>query len=70
MEMVKKVFYPNLRAEMARHGDTLETLAKELDISVSSLSRRLSGEIGWSIDEANILCKRYQTPFEILFVKD
>ncbi len=70
LETVKKVYYPNLRAEIARHGDTLEILAKVLDISVPSLSRRLSGDTGWSIEEADILCKRYNVPFEILFVKE
>lgn len=70
VETVKKVLYPNLRAEMARRGDTLQDLKELLDLSEGAISRRLSGITGWSIEEANVLCKRYDVPFEILFVKE
>ena len=66
----KAVIYPNLRAEKARRGDTLETLANVLGLSPPSVARRLSGEIAWTNDEIDILCKRYNVPYEILFVKE
>ena len=66
----KMVFYPNLRAEMARHGDTLDDIGKLLDMGVSSVGRRLSAETEWSISEINILCKHYEMPYEVLFARE
>ena len=67
MDAVKKVLYPNLRAEMARRGDKLQDLADLFNTSLPSINRRLSGEIVWDINEINALCNRYNVPFEILF---
>lgn len=69
-EKPKTYYFPNLRAEMARRGDRLEDVANVLNISVPSLSRRLSNEIAFDVNEIDILCKRYQVPFETLFVKE
>ena len=66
----KTVIYPNLRAEKARRGDTLETLGEVLGLSPPSLTRRLSGEIAWTKPEIDILCKRYNVPYEILFKRE
>ena len=66
----KTVIYPNLRAEKARRGDTLETLANILGVSPPSVARRLSGEIEWTKNEIDTLCKRYDVPYEILFIKE
>ena len=70
MEVVKKVLYPNLRAEIARHGDSLNDLASVLGMSLSSISRRLAGDTPWTMDEINILCKRYNMSYEILFSRE
>lgn len=70
LENTKTVIYPNLRAEISRHGDTLEDLAAALNMSVSAVSRRLSGSIEWGIGEIDILCKRYNVAFEYLFKRE
>lgn len=68
MKMNKKT-YANLRAEIARNGDTLNTLSEVLGVSVGSISKRLSGDIEWTISEIKILCDRYNKSFEELFEK-
>ena len=67
---MKKPKYPEIRVEMARHGDTQSTLAKLLDITVTSISRRLSGEIDWRISEVETLCKYYNKSYDELFKID
>lgn len=42
---------PNIRAEMARSGITQGILASRLDMSQSALSRRLTGDAEWTVDE-------------------
>ena len=59
--------YPGLRAEMSRHGDDAETLAKFMNISADSVRRRLRGEVQFDISEAMALMKRYGKSFEELF---
>lgn len=44
--------YPNVRAEFARAGLTLESVAKELGISVGTLSVKLQGKFNVSLNEA------------------
>lgn len=62
--------FAGLRAEMARRGDTQESLAKLLDLPESSISRRLSGEIEWSIGEIDTICKHYETDcYELGFIE-
>lgn len=70
MEIVKKVLFPNLRAEMARHGDRLKDLSEYLGISVPSLNRRLSNEIEWTKGEIDLICNRYNMPYEKLFIRE
>lgn len=67
---MKKVKYPELAGEMAKHGDTQKTIAKLLDLSIPSFSRRLSGEVDWSIGEIETLCKYYKKDYYELFKKD
>ena len=61
--------YPNVKAEMARHGITLEMLAKPLDITPSTLSRKLNGHFPLTLKEATIIKKELATEqlLEILF---
>lgn len=42
---------PNIRAEMARSGITQAALAQQLRMSQSALSRRLTGDAEWTVDE-------------------
>lgn len=62
-----KIKYGGLKGEMAKNGDTNKTLADLLEISESSISRRLSGEIDWSIGEIDIICKHYDKDYYQLF---
>lgn len=67
---MKKLKYPELVGEMAKHGDTQKTLAKLLDITYSSVSRRLSGRTEWSISEIEKLCEYYGKDYYELFKKN
>lgn len=64
---MKKVTYPGLVGEMARRGDTQETLANLLGITRSAISRRLSGKIEWSIGEIDKICEHYEKDYYELF---
>lgn len=66
---MKEKKYSGLRAEMAKKGHTQETLGKLLDIPTSSVSRRLSGEIEWSIGEIETICKFYKKDYYELFIE-
>ena len=67
---MKIIKFPGLVGEMARRGDTQETLAKVLEIPSSSISRRLSGEIEWSISEIDKICGFYGKDYYELFKKN
>lgn len=63
----KKVLFPNLAAEMARNGDTLETIAELLGVSIPAVSRRLNGAVSWSIHDIDAICRHYNMSYEELF---
>lgn len=63
----EKLLYHGLLAEMARYGDTNQTLAELLGITNSSVGRRISGEVQWSIDEVNTICYYYDKDYYELF---
>lgn len=65
----KTILFPNLFAEMARHGESNLMIADLLKISPPSLSRRLRGEIEFSKPEIDVLCEHYSKPYEYLFGK-
>lgn len=67
---MKILKYPELVGEMAKHGDTQKNLAKLLDITYSSVSRRLSGRTEWSISEIEKLCEYYGKDYYELFKKN
>jgi len=64
---IKKIVYPNLEAEMARHGESTVALAKLLNLSQVSVWRKLSGICEWKVNEAVTLCNHYKMEFEELF---
>ena len=67
--MVKnnKIKFSGLLSEMARKGDTYSTLSNLLNISESSISRRFSGEIEWTINEIEIINNHYKKDYYELF---
>lgn len=67
---MKKVLYPEIVGEMAKHGDNQKTLAKLLDITHASVSRRLSGKSEWTISDVETLCKYYDKDFYELFKRN
>lgn len=64
---MKELKYPELRGEMAKHGDTQRTLAKLLGITYASVCRRLAGKTEWSISEIEKICNHYDKDFKELF---
>lgn len=64
---MKKIIFPELIGEMAKRGDTQKTLAELLDLPCASISRRLSGEIEWSISEVDKVCEYYKKGYYELF---
>lgn len=63
----KTVMYPNLQAEMARHGETSAMMAELLNLSPPSFTRRLKGEIEFSKPEIDTICEHYEMTYEYLF---
>ena len=65
------LFYPNLRAEMARTDKRGKEVAEAAHMSPSTFSQKLKGKRGFTLDEA-VRVKSYlgvDLPLEILFVK-
>jgi len=67
---MKKILYPELVGEMARRGDTQESLGKLLNLPHSSISRRLTGDTEWSISEIDKICEHYGKDYYELFKKN
>lgn len=63
----KVVHYPNLVAEMARSGQTNNSLAKLLGISPASMSRRVKGDTDFTKSEIDTLCDFFAKDYEYLF---
>lgn len=67
---MRKITYPELIGEMAKHGDNQKKLAELLGITNASVCRRLSGKSKWTIGEIDILCKHYNKNYHELFRKN
>lgn len=59
--------YPELVNQMTLRNERLRNIAKLLNVNISQISRRLTGETKWTVDEAEILIKHYKLDFETLF---
>lgn len=66
---MKKVLYPELRAQIARCGEMQKDIAALLSVGKSTVHRKMEGQSEWNLSEINILCKHYGKPFEFLFSK-
>ena len=67
---MKKILYTELVGEMAKHGDTEQSIADLLGMTYSSVSRRLAGRTQWNIDEIDKLCEYYDKNYYELFKKN
>ena len=59
--------FPEIVKQMMKKNENLQTIANILNLDKSSISKKLSGSTGWSIQEVEILCKHYNMNFEKLF---
>lgn len=64
----KKVLYPYILTEMMLKGESRAELAKELKMSTSALSRRLNGEVDWTLTEIKNICVHYNKKPDELFM--
>ena len=53
--------YPNLMLELDKHSISLTSLAKALNLTEDDLNIRLTGEIGWSLEEVIRVCQLVNT---------
>lgn len=59
--------YPNLRAEMARRGYTLEKLGEVIGLKAGAISLKLNGKRDFDIVEIKKICEHFNMSFEVLF---
>ena len=64
---MRNPIYPDLVGEMAKHGDTLKTIAKLLDLTVPSIWSRFAGKKDWTISEIETICDHYGKSYDDLF---
>lgn len=64
--------YPTLRAELARKGMTMKSIAKKIGIAESTLSLKFNGKFDFTLAEAENIKKEIgvDMPLEELFEKD
>jgi predicted transcriptional regulator len=67
---MEKPLFPNLAGEMAKRGDTVETIAKILDVSKPIAYSRLQGKSDFRIGEVEKLCEHYNSDYATLFSKE
>lgn len=65
---MKKTIYPELVNQMTLRNENLKFMVELLGLKEKSqVTRRLSGEIEWTIGEVEILCKHYNMGLWELF---
>ena len=64
---MNKEKYPRLIAEMEKKKETRKDIAKLIEKDPSQVTRKLKGEIGWTIPEAKKLVAHYKVNFMALF---
>lgn len=67
---MRKSIFPEITKQMAKRKEKQKDIAELLELDTSQISRKLTGYIDWSIEEARILCKHYNKKFEKLFRKE
>ena len=61
-----KYVFPNIAAEMARRGETLQTLSGKRNKSYQTVSARLTGKRSFELPEIHKLMEIYQEEFATL----
>ena len=65
---MKNTKFPEIVNQMNLHNEKLQDMVNLLGFKeLSQISRRLSGEVQWTIGEVEILCKHYNIDFWELF---
>lgn len=65
--MKKQVKFPELKAEMVKHGENQKMIADLLNITQATLSRKLNGKNEWSFGEIDTLCEHFKKDYYTLF---
>jgi transcriptional regulator with XRE-family HTH domain len=56
----------NIRVEAARHGVSLTELAVAIGLRQPALSRRMSGEVTWSLGEVLAVARHFSVPLSTI----
>jgi len=67
---MKKRLFPGLVGEMAKNGDTQETLGKVIGLCRASILNKLSGRNEWTYSEIEAICNYYKKDYNELFKKN
>lgn len=68
--MAKFVLFPEIVAEMERRGESRKDLARLLELDVSQVTRKLNGNIQWTIGDIEVMTLHYGKDFWELFRKN
>ena len=64
------MLFPEIVAEMERRGETRKDLARLLELDVSQITRKLNGDIQWTIGDIEVMTLHYNKDFWELFKKN
>lgn len=65
---MENTIFPEIVKQMKNNNETLQDVANILGLNYpSQISRRLTGEVEWTIGDVEILCKHYNIDFWELF---
>lgn len=62
--------YKEITNQMTRRKETQQDIANLLEIDRSQISRKITGQVNWNMNEIKTLCKHYNMKFEKLFRKE
>lgn len=68
--MRRFILFPEIEAEMIRRGETQQDLANLLDLDRTQITRKLKGDIQWTIGDVEILTHHYNKDYWELFRKN
>lgn len=65
--MEEEIRFPKLMAEMKKRKENQNTIAKLLNESQATISRKLAGKFEWTIGEVDTLCEHFKKDYYQLF---